>query len=187
MDKSLNRHSVRLTEYNYSMPGAYYITICTHERLCILGEIANDRIILSEWGHIIREEWFRSKEVRKEIELDEFIIMPNHLHGIIIINDNNSNGTHDDADKKTVGDLKETRNRIPLYRARRSLGSFISGFKSATTGRINHLQAMSGLKIWQRNYYEHIIRNDHELYHIREYIRCNPVNWANDEENPKNQ
>ncbi len=168
-----HRRSIRLPGYDYSQVGAYFITICAKYRECIFGEIIDGEMQLNEMGELVQYEWYRSADIRCEITLDTFVIMPNHIHGIIHIN-NSSNpvGAHGHA---------------PLHRKPRSLGSFIAGYKSVTTKRINQIRGFTGHSIWQRNYYEHVIRNDADLKQIRKYIVRNPANWSTDEENPINK
>jgi REP element-mobilizing transposase RayT len=135
---------------------------------------------MNDFGVIVREEWLRSAEIREEIILDEFIIMPNHLHGIIFID------VHVGADGVRPGSGHEGACHAPLRRPK-SLGSFVAGFKSAVTKRINQIRDNPGCPLWQRNYFERVIRNDRELAAIREYIANNPMKWAMDKENPANQ
>lgn len=131
---------------------------------------------LSEYGQIVKEEWLRTLLLRPGVDLDEFVVMPNHLHGILVLPAENvrSVGAH------SCAPLPQQR----LYRQPRSLGSLLAGFKSAATKRINDLRHMLGMPLWQRNYYEHIIRNEDELHHVREYIQTNPLRWELDRENP---
>jgi REP element-mobilizing transposase RayT len=168
-----HRHSVRLRGYDYSSPGAYFITLCAWNRECIFGEIIDGEIKLNACGTIVQQEWMRSLTIRREIELDEFIIMPNHVHGVVFIN-SNGNATRD------VG----ANGRSPLRMQSRSLSSFIAGFKSAVTKSINISRNTPGMPVWQRNYFERVIRNENELFRIREYIHINPAQWDIDEENP---
>jgi putative transposase len=169
----------------------YFVTICAQGRESLFGEITDGEMVLNGFGGIVREEWLRSAEIRKEIILDEFVVMPNHFHGIIMIT--GMVGAHGGAPNTTgvaghghdgVSDEKGAR-RAPL-RASKSLGSFIAGFKSAVTKRINHLRENPGCPVWQRNYFERVIRNVREFAAIREYIANNPVKWAMDKENPAN-
>jgi REP element-mobilizing transposase RayT len=133
---------------------------------------------LSEAGKIVAEEWQRSAEIRTEIELDQWAIMPNHLHGIIFIKESMDVGAHGETSAGAHG-------RAPLpRRAPRSLGSIIAGFKAITTKRINALRGTPGAPVWQRNYYEHILRDEADLARIRNYILGNPSNWDEDRENP---
>jgi len=167
-----HRRSLRLPGYDYTREGAYFVTICTHHRACLFGEIVDDEMRLNGAGLMVQEEWLRSAEVRTEIELspDEFVVMPNHIHGIVWITEVGAHGR---------APLQKTLHRQPC-----SLASFIAGFKSITTKRINEHRATPGVSVWQRNYYEHIIRDDHALNQIREYIVNNPMQWAMDRENP---
>ncbi len=133
---------------------------------------------LNEWGEIVRIEWLKSSELRKEIELDEFVIMPNHFHGILLIHSTDTaylrRGTARRA--PTTGRFGK-----PLSR---TLPTIIRAFKSAVTKRINALRNMPGAPVWQRNYWERVIRNESELMRVREYVVNNPVKWEWDRENP---
>jgi putative transposase len=168
-DKKYHRRSIRLKGYDYSQIGAYFITICVHNRECLFGKIANDDITLNEYGIIAKNEWIKSSEIRKEIKLDEHIVMPNHIHGIIWID--NSVGAN---------------GRSPLQRTNmgpKTLSSFVAGYKSTVAKQINELRRLPGVSVWQRNYYDHVIRNEKELMEIREYIINNPRQWELDVEN----
>jgi len=168
--EKLRRRSIRLREYDYRQPGAYFITVVAHGRAVLFGEIVGGETRLNEYGRIVEDEWQKSSIIRREIELDAFVVMPNHIHGIVNIID---------ADVGATG-------RSPLRSGppARSLGAFIAGFKSAVTKRINEIRQTHGAPVWQRNYYEHIIRGDGELLRVREYILNNPLDWENDRENP---
>ena len=170
-----HRKSIRLKEYNYASPGEYFVTICTHQRECLFGEIIKEEMVLNSLGLIVQEEWLKTEIIRPELELDEFIMMPNHLHGIIVIN------CEPEIKKQAV---VGTHGCASLQRKPRSLGAIIAGFKSAATKRINEERNMSRTPVWQPRFYEHIIRNDKELNNIREYIVNNPMQWHVDEENP---
>jgi len=165
--KILSRHSIRIKEYDYTKPGAYFITICTYNRVPIFGNIIHTVMVLNEFGKLVQQEWTRTAEIRNRIGLDDFMVMPNHFHGIII-----TKGTMHRA--PTVEQFgKPVSNSIP---------TIIRGFKSAVTARINAIRHSPRLPVWQRNYYEHIIRDDIDLNTIRQYIRTNPENWEKDEE-----
>ena len=164
------RRSLRLQGYDYSQDGAYFVTICTHNRECLFGDIADGEMVFNDYGKIVKEEWLKSSEIRREISLDEHIVMPNHFHGIVIIR---------------RGDWPVAPTTITTNGPKSgSIGSFVVGFKSAITRRINDRRKTPGVPVWQRNYYEHVIRDDDDLNRIREYIKGNPVQWAEDEENP---
>ena len=170
------RRSIRLRDYDYSQFGAYFVTICTHDRACIFGNIVDGEMCLNAIGEITAEEWTKSERVRGEIELDEWIVMPNHLHGIVWI-------THN-SDNRNVG--ATGRSPLPSGPKPRSIGAMVAGFKSAATKRINTILGTPGAPVWQRNYYEHVIRNEDALDRIRQYIRDNPSKWQDDPDNPDN-
>jgi REP element-mobilizing transposase RayT len=166
------RRSIRLKEYDYSSPGAYFVTICTYNRKCFFGNVRDVRLILSAVGRKAKTFFREIPEHFENITLDEYVVMPNHLHGIIVI--------------QNVG----VQNFEPLQRHNafqhlvpKSLGSVIRTYKSMLTRwcRINGHRYFK----WQRNYYEHIIRDEDDLNKIREYIQNNPLEWHLDIENPK--
>lgn len=168
------RRSIRLKGYDYSRPGAYFLTMCTAERGCLFGVIADDAMSLNACGDIAAEEWLRSGEIRREIGLDAFVVMPNHVHGVVFIN------------VGAIVDVGAT-GRSPVQHAGpppRSLGAFVAGYKSAVTVRINRVRDTPGAPVWQRNYYEHIIRDEAALERIRRYIAENPARWPHDRDNP---
>lgn len=165
------RRSIRLKGYDYSRAGSYFVTICTQNRECLFGEIKDGAMSLNNAGQIVAEEWMKSADIRNGIELDEFVVMPNHLHGIIVI-------------------CKGTARRAPTAEqfgapVAGSLPTIIRSFKSAIAKRVNKMRQTPGAKLWQRNYYEHIIRNENELHGIRQYIVNNPSKWGYDRENPE--
>ncbi|MBP9725884.1 MAG: transposase [Gammaproteobacteria bacterium] len=161
-----HRQSVRLKNYAYSQNGAYFITLCTHERKNLFGHIDSDEMHLNSLGKIVQDEWLKSFEIRKELAMDAYTIMPNHLHGIVFI-------SHQD-----------NQNNPPLKNKRgarhQSIGSFIIGFKSAVTRRIRDNDDIPQGCVWQRNYHEHIIRCEKSLKKIREYTINNPSLWQQD-------
>jgi putative transposase len=171
-----NRRSIRLKDSDYSQAGAYYITICTHKRECLFGQIDEGKMERNQFGEIAEEEWFFSSTIRREIILDEFIVMPNHIYGIVFFRD---------IGNKAVG----ATGRSPLQKtspgpSKCSLSSFFAGYKSVITIRIRKLLKDPHFQVWQRNYYEHIIRNEIDLEETREYIQTNPVKWLEDENHP---
>ena len=171
------RHSVRLHGYDYAQPGAYYITICTHGRQCLMGDIEDGQVRLNDYGRIVHTEWTRCAEMRCNVELDEFVVMPNHFHSILVIAD-------DPQGRGTV-------HRAPTLEqfgrpVSGSLPTVVRYFKGSTTRRINALRGTPGAPVWQRSYYEHVIRDEQDLREIREYIAHNPAKWDLDSENPSN-
>jgi REP element-mobilizing transposase RayT len=173
ISRKQRRRSIRLPGYDYSQPGMYFVTICVEGKACLFGEVVKGEMAVNEYGRIVQEEWSRSAEIRREIQLDEFVVMPNHVHGIVEI-----------IEPPSVGATGRSPLRLKPGPPPRSLGSFVAGFKSAVTTRINILRGTPDVPLWQRNYYEHIIRNEDDLRRIREYIQTNPVRWELDRENP---
>jgi REP element-mobilizing transposase RayT len=180
--KQKHRRSTRLKGYDYTQPGAYFVTICTYQREPLFGQVITGQVELSEYGQIVQGEWLKSPAIREEIELDQFVIMPNHLHGIVNIVPVGAKGPLPPS-PKTKDSLHSSKSSwqgpVPT-----SLGSFISGFKSAVTKQINQSRQTPGQPVWQRNYYEHIIRSDRALDAIRQYIDQNPARWDLDRYNP---
>ena len=170
--KEHHRRSIRLNQYNYSLPGAYFITICTHKRQYLFGHIEDQKMLLNKNGLIVKDELLKTAVLRPYLSIDEYVIMPNHLHAIIWIYDPLS----ESLDEAGV-------NKFGKPRAK-TLGSIIGAFKAAATRRINEQSGNDGPFVWQRNYYEHVIRRDESMKEIREYIRYNPLNWDTDPENP---
>jgi REP element-mobilizing transposase RayT len=177
-----HRRSIRLKGYDYSQAGAYFVTIVAWQRECLFGEIVGGgtlhecNMVLNELGEIVREEWERTAFVRPNVELGEYIIMPNHVHGILVFVDDMAGATRVGASRR----LAPTKTTLQPN----SLGSVIGQFKSIVTKRINGLQNVTGRPVWQRNYYEHIIRDEPEMNRIARYIESNPLRWADDDENP---
>ena len=165
------RRSIRLAHYDYSQNGAYFMTLCVHARLSIFGQIVDGAMQLNECGSLVASEWCRTSAIRPQVALDEFVVMPNHFHAIITIEDS----------RRGVLPYAHPKFQSPSQ----SLGSIVRGFKSATTMLINSMRNSSGARVWQRNYYEHVIRNESELTRIREYIVNNPHQWSLDRENPQ--
>ena len=171
---------MRLKGYDYTQAGGYFVTICTYQNQDFFGEIINDDIVLNDFGRLVEDEWKRTEVIRKEITLDEFVIMPNHMHGIIIIDYAADHvGAHGRAPLPEISESFDA--SAPLHRNPGSLGSIIAGFKSTATKRINLLLCTPGKTVWQRGYYDRIIRDAKELDRVREYIQYNPVNFGDDE------
>ena len=162
MPELTKRKPIRLKNHDYSLNGYYFITICSKDRQNIFGEIVNDEKSVGANGR-----WPVSNGIK--IKLDRYIIMPNHLHCIIIINHNLTGG----QPSAPTGNINR----------KHTLSSFVSGFKSIVTKRVNILLNTPRKPVWQRSFYDHIIRNDRSLNAIREYISNNPVNWQLDIDN----
>ncbi len=177
-----HRRSTRLKGYDYTQPGAYFVTLLSWNRECLFGHVIDEKIILSDYGQILVDEWVRSFAIRREIKLDEFMVMPNHFHAVVWIIEGDLVRATGRSPLPNPG--RRDQEKVPTGLQPRSLGAFIAGYKSTCTSRINSLRGTPGQPVWQRNYYDHIIRNDLELDRIRLYISDNPHRWAEDEENP---
>jgi len=183
-----HRHSIRLPGYDYSQPGYYFVTSCTHERECLFGDVENNKIVLNEMGTLIEKRWFDLSVHFPRIELDRMVIMPNHLHGIIIILDRRRGGVFppfgvipSHVGATTAGATTAGAITAPLPKGK-TLGQMIAWFKYESTKEINRVVTDNPeMKIWQRNFYERIVRNEDELNRIRNYIATNPETWLTDE------
>lgn len=154
------RRLLRLSHYDYSNVGAYFVTCCILGRRCILGDIVDDRMQLNTSGRVVADCWLAIPRHSYRVSIDEFVVMPNHLHGIVVIE-------------------QRARHASPLLMRGTTLGAIVGSFKSAVSRQLPELKPL-----WQRNYYEHVIRNESSLQKIREYIVSNPKQWALDRENP---
>jgi putative transposase len=152
------------------------VTICTHRRACILGDVINSEMRLNEFGVIVNDYWNEIPGHFLNVGIDVFIVMPNHVHGIIALTDNCRGGV---SPPNSGGEATS-----PLRK--HTLGQVIAYFKYQTTKSINRIRNTPGTPLWQRNYYEHVIRNENDIGEIREYIVNNPLKWELDRENPKN-
>jgi putative transposase len=171
-----HRWSIRLQGYDYSQAGAYFVTMCAWERECLFGAVtAEGNLQLNECGQIVDEEWLRTPEIRPQVALDAYVIMPNHFHALLVI-------------VGTVGAYCNTplqKTDSPrLQSPSQTVGAIVRGFKSAATKQINLLRQTPGIPVWQRNYYERVIRDEAELNSTRQYIASNPTRWADDQDNP---
>jgi putative transposase len=170
------RRSVRLKNYDYRSSALYFITICTKDRIKIFGEIKNGQVILNKYGISARQEWIKTAQIRANVELDAFIIMPDHIHGIIAIRN-----LKVDPDRGMAGHAPLTYsisvNRRFGHPIKKSLASIIGSYKASVSREINKLRQTPGQSVWHRNFYEHIIRNEKELYAVRKYIMNNPKKY----------
>ena len=180
-----HRRSIRLREYDYSHAGVYFVTICVKNRECLFGEIIDGVIHSNEACDMIVAEWSDLLNRFSNIDLDEFVVMPNHLHGLLVLFGRGESCIRPDKNITIEeGDHKDR----PYGTLSESIGRVIQAFKSITTHR--YIEGVTAGwppfpgKLWQRNYYERIVRNEKELDKIREYIVNNPGKWAEDVENP---
>jgi REP element-mobilizing transposase RayT len=163
--------------HDYRLPGAYFVTICTFKRDLLFGAIRQNEIVLNEFGHAVEETWRSVAKHFPDWRADSFVVMPNHFHGILLIErepDVTAGvGARHDAPLRPFAPGR----RVLL---RGSLGAVVIQFKSAAARHINILRGTPGASVWQRNYYERVLRGDRELLLAREYIRDNPARWAQD-------
>lgn len=160
-----NRKPNRLKTFDYSQTGYYFVTICTQDRVCCFGDIINGEMILNKVGMVVEQQWLWLKQNFPYVKLDVFQIMPNHFHGILII--------------EPVGNGldRSLQKQLPL-------SNIIGAFKT-TSSKLIHQSEFLNFS-WQKSFYDHVIRKDKSLDKIREYIKNNPKQWELDEENPKN-
>lgn len=165
-----NRKPTRLAGFNYAQAAGYFITLVAYNRQHLFGEITDGEFKANSMGDIVKSEWLHSGDLRPEITVDYWCVMPNHFHSIVFFKENG----------QTISFAS-----IPqpeFLRKPRSLGSLVAGFKSSVTTKVNQFRETPGLPVWQRNYYDHIIRDEMDLNRIREYIVNNPLKWELDKE-----
>lgn len=179
MSERHNRRSIRLQGYDYSAAGAYFVTVCVKNRECLFGEIVDAEMRLNDAGRIVHDTWFALPDHYTGVETETFVVMPNHVHGIIVLNDCDVR-----ADDIDVGAGFKPAHTTTTKR-RHGLSEIVRGLKTFSARHINALRQTPGIALWQRNYYEHIIRNEDSLDRIRAYIADNPARWACDRENPE--
>jgi putative transposase len=170
------RRSIRLRGYDYSQAGAYFVTVCAYQRQCLFGAVIEGQMVLNEVGKIAQACWNEIPAHFPRVELDAFVVMPNHVHGIIVMMDAGRGTACRAPTAESFG------KPVPG-----SLPTIVRSFKSAVTRRINQWRTTPGQPVWQRNYFEHIVRNESALDRIRGYIETNPARWALDRENPRCQ
>ncbi len=170
-----HRRSIRLKGFDYSSPGFYFLTICTYDKECYLGEIRSNKMYLNEVGRAVQFTWEELPN-HNSIKLESFIIMPNHIHGVIQIVGAGSKPAQKENLRYKIPEKRADLDSAPTRKS--SLPEIVRQFKTFSVRRI-----CSAQKLWQRNYYEHIIRNNKELICIRKYIETNPATWDNDEYN----
>ncbi|MCA1746707.1 MAG: transposase [Bacteroidales bacterium] len=193
-----NRRSIRLQGYDYSQAGVYFMTICTQNRACLFGDIVDGEMRLNDVGRMIQTVWDEMPRRDVYIDLDTFIVMPNHIHGILIFHGRGescirpgpeSSVDHRAGDHRVDGDHAGDHKDRPYGTLPGTVGRIVQAFKSITTHEYIQGVKQNGWtsfcgKLWQRNYWEHIVRNETELIRIREYIRNNPAQWELDKLHP---
>jgi putative transposase len=153
-----HRRSIRLKEYDYASPGAYFVTICVQNRECMLGEVVDGHMALSDEGRLVDQFWPMVADHFAGVAIDVRVTMPNHVHAIVVIGGG--------------------KGAPPL------LGQIVAYFKYQTTKSINRLRGMPSVRFWQRNYWEHIVRDENEFAALHDYICTNPLRWADDQLHP---
>jgi putative transposase len=190
------RRSIRLPIYDYASPGAYFITVCVWKGECMLGEVVDGDMRLNELGHLAHDFWMDVSAHFPSVSIDAFTIMPNHLHAIVVIQTpstvvGDAEEGEEDARRGAVaaplavpppaagpGPIAQSQIEKP------TLGQIVGYYKYQTTKQINRLRDMPGVPFWQRNYWEHVVRNEESLNRIREYIENNPARWSEDQLHP---
>ena len=186
-----HRRSIRLAGYDYSQAGLYFVTICCEDKMCRFGQVKNGTMVLNEYGQIAHDEWVKTAQIRPNVQLHEFVVMPNHIHGIIQLldigrgelhsPDNNELHSPDNNELHLYDENNWGVCKTPLRGPSQTIGAIVRGYKSSVTKQINLLCAFDApIKLWQRNYYDHIIRNEQSYQRISEYIINNPTKWEDD-------
>jgi REP element-mobilizing transposase RayT len=165
-----HRQSNRLREYDYSQAGGYFVTICTWQRESLFGEIVDAEMRLNNLGYLVCDAWTDLTRHYRHVALDAFVVMPNHVHGIIFISDVEARAGLKPAPTVKWHDLSE----------------IVRGFKTFSSRRINESRNNQGCPVWQRNFYDRVLRNGDELTRARAYTINNPLKWERDKENPAN-
>jgi REP element-mobilizing transposase RayT len=176
-----HRRSIRLSGYDYRRDGAYFVTICTRERVCVFGEVAGTGVRHSRRGLIAAHCWNEIPIHRPYVTLDEFVVMPNHVHGLFWIEAGLCRGDTCVAQEAVTRITPADERPHP---AAGSVGAVVGSYKAAVSREINRLRPGAARDFWQPNYYEHIVRTDQALETIRHYIRTNPERWGADAYNP---
>jgi putative transposase len=188
-----HRRSIRLPGYDYSQSGAYFVTICAYQRQCLFGDVVDGQMILNQYGAIVAETYQWLCQRYPYLYSDEWIVMPNHFHAIMVITDEPRVDTDEprmdtdeprmDTDKPRRGG---SRTAPTTNKQRKPLGRLIGAFKTVSTKKINILRDAPATPLWQRNYYEHIIRDRDAMDKICQYIVNNPLSWDLDRLHPDN-
>ena len=181
------RRSIRLRDYDYTRPGAYFVTLCTHDQRPLFGRIVRGEMELSPYGRIVEDEWARTGELRPYVRLGALAIMPNHVHAIIWIVSPDADPREAEENEPDAGVADSRTGTARRARTERfgkpvsgSLPTIVRAFKAAVTKRINARRGTPGAPVWHRNYYEHVVRDESDLARLRTYIAENPGRWAED-------
>ncbi len=194
-EKHHHRRSIRLKGYDYSQAGAYFVTLCAQDRACLFGEVVDGEMRLNDAGRMVEKWWDQLNHKFSAVQTDEYIVMPNHFYGIVVIQFVGAGLCVRPNEPDRTGDKGAHTNQTGAHTNQTGahtgapLPEIVQWFKTMTTNEYIRGVKQSGWppfygRLWQRNYYEHIIRNDESLNRIREYIINNPLQWALDRENP---
>ena len=167
-----HRRSTRLQGFDYTQAGAYFVTVVTSARNCLLGEIKNDEMRVTDAGRLVQSVWCELPKHYPRVECDAFVVMPNHIHGVIILAN---------VASVAAGNVGAGFKPAPTGHG---LPEIVRAFKTFSARRINEMRGTRGVCVWQRNYFEHVVRDEAELSRIREYVVNNPLQWEADLENP---
>ena len=170
------RRSTRLKDHDYSTPGAYFITVCTQDRLLLFGRVIDGKMAANRLGSVVEGCWIRLPDHYDNVILDAFVLMPNHIHGVVIIQE----------ERTVVGAGFKPALSVDVSPKRHALPEIVRAFKTFSARKINEMRASPGSPVWQRGFYEHVIRNEDELDKVRTYIMDNPSKWSEDIDNPVN-
>lgn len=179
MDYKLPRRKpTRYKDYDYNLPGYYFVTVCAQDMDLIFGNVRNGEMILNKWGEIVKRCWEEIPQHFESAELDHYTIMPNHLHGMVIINPNDKTNTAKVGNAKFAFPTEEDRTKMLLSK-------MIQQFKRQVTIEIKTSFKVDEI-IWQKSFYDRVIRNEKELYQIRKYIKQNPLKWELEKNSTEN-
>ena len=177
-----HRRSIRLKGYDYSQSGLYFITLCTVDRTCMFGNVVEGKMQLNDIGQLVEQEWLNTINIRhNDVRLHNYIVMPNHFHAIIEIRRGESHSPYSHSSQphshspQTIngGNINENDSQQRMKSPSQTVGAIVRGFKGAVSRQL-------GYSVWQRNYYEHIIRTDASYKNISDYIENNPTKWQSD-------
>jgi putative transposase len=179
----LHRNGTRLRGFDYASSDACFVTICAAHKAHLFGEIADGPMVLNDVGQVVLEEWRASARIRPELALDEFVLMPNRLHGVVWMLEQNQTVLLQAFVVSGVGvsGRSPLRGNVAMGPAKKSLGALIANFKTAVTKRARGGSSNADLHIWQRSYHDHIVRNEADLERIQTHIQYNPLEWHSDE------
>jgi REP-associated tyrosine transposase len=173
VDRTERRRSIRLRGYDYSRPGIYFFTICAAGRAALFGNVVDGMMLPNNAGRTVRQVWAELPRHYSGVEIDAFVVVPNHIHGVIVLTNSVGAGSPRPAAGAGTAPLQGT------------LGRVVARFKYESTQRLNSARGTPGARLWQRNYYEHVVRGGESLDGIRRYIFENPAHWESDPENPR--